>query len=173
MEPRLGADLAWGSLQLRAGDRILCWSSEYAGNAVAMLQAVKQTGAVLTVLPMRPDGLVDVEALYSPSEPQDEEPALLPPEELLETEPPALAEGQVYFSSGRDEDGDTQCGFVWLAERVAVAHDVFCRPRLLFSDDPYWDWRAGAVGERGGIARSSNSLSTSTDGLTRRTSLPV
>jgi len=99
------------------------------------------------------DPLVDVEALYSPSEPQDDELPPLPPEDLLETGPPVLVEGQTYFSSGLDEDGDTQCGFVWLAERVAIGHDVFCRPRFLFSDDPYWDWWAASVGERGGITR--------------------
>ena len=56
-------NLAFGSLQLQARDRILCFESEYAGNAVAFLQAAKRTGAALQVLPMRADGVIDVEAL--------------------------------------------------------------------------------------------------------------
>ena len=46
--------LAFGSLELRAGDRIFCFASEYASNAVSFLQASKRTGARLRVLPMRP-----------------------------------------------------------------------------------------------------------------------
>ena len=61
------AQVAWAkafySLDFRPNDRILCWASEYAGNAVAFLQVAKRTGATLEVLPMRPDGVIDVGAL--------------------------------------------------------------------------------------------------------------
>ena len=58
-------NLAFGSLDLKSGDRIICFASEYAGNAVAFLQAAKRTGCRLDVLPMRDDGVIDVEALRS------------------------------------------------------------------------------------------------------------
>ena len=54
---------AFYSLAFRPNDRILTWESEYAGNAVAMLQVAERTGAQLEVLPMRADGVADVEAL--------------------------------------------------------------------------------------------------------------
>eukprot|EP00933_Yihiella_yeosuensis_P051074 TRINITY_DN48918_c0_g1_i1.p1 TRINITY_DN48918_c0_g1~~TRINITY_DN48918_c0_g1_i1.p1 ORF type:complete len:485 (+),score=97.59 TRINITY_DN48918_c0_g1_i1:61-1515(+) len=62
------AQQAWArafySLDFRDGDHILCWSSDYAGNAVAFLQAKKRTpGIKLQVLPMREDGIADVAAL--------------------------------------------------------------------------------------------------------------
>mmetsp|Transcript_52423 Transcript_52423/g.122309 ORF Transcript_52423/g.122309 Transcript_52423/m.122309 type:complete len:464 (+) Transcript_52423:183-1574(+) len=61
------AQSAWArafySLQFRDGDRIFCWTSEYAGNAVAFLQAARQNQVKLEILPMRRDGLVDVDAL--------------------------------------------------------------------------------------------------------------
>jgi cysteine desulfurase/selenocysteine lyase len=63
------AQVAWVkafySMEFRPGDRILCWTSEYAGNAIAFLQQGKRLGATVEVLPMRPNGLVDVEALAS------------------------------------------------------------------------------------------------------------
>lgn len=55
--------LCFSSLALTDGDRILCFTDEYAGNAVAMLQAVKRTGCSLDVLPMRDDGILDLDAL--------------------------------------------------------------------------------------------------------------
>ena len=54
---------AFTSLALSSHDRVLCFEDEYAGNAVAFLQASKRTGASLEVLPMRADGIVDVDAL--------------------------------------------------------------------------------------------------------------
>jgi len=54
---------AFYSLKFRRGDRILCFESEYAGNAVAFLQTAKRTGATVEVLPMRADGIIDVDAL--------------------------------------------------------------------------------------------------------------
>ncbi|CAJ1377325.1 unnamed protein product [Effrenium voratum] len=53
---------AFASLDFRPGDRIFCWESEYAGNAVALLQAKRRFGVQLEVLPMR-QGRVDVERL--------------------------------------------------------------------------------------------------------------
>eukprot|EP00438_Fugacium_kawagutii_P031937 Skav201878 [mRNA] locus=scaffold550:118362:119432:- [translate_table: standard] len=53
---------AFSSLAFRPGDHIFCWASEYAGNAVAFVQAAK-AGVVLQVLPIRPDGIVDLESL--------------------------------------------------------------------------------------------------------------
>ena len=43
-------------------DQIFCWESEYAGNAVAFLQSERR-GVELKVLPMRANGVVDLEAL--------------------------------------------------------------------------------------------------------------
>jgi len=61
------AQAAWSrafySLDFRAGDRILCFESEYAGNAVAYLQMAKRTGVSLQVLPMCGDGIADLRAL--------------------------------------------------------------------------------------------------------------
>ena len=50
---------AFSSLALRVGDRILCFTSEYAGNAVTFLQASQRTGCELHVLPMCANGIVD------------------------------------------------------------------------------------------------------------------
>jgi cysteine desulfurase/selenocysteine lyase len=44
-------------------DRILCFESEYAGNAVAFLQAARRTGVSIEVLPMRADGVADIDSL--------------------------------------------------------------------------------------------------------------
>ena len=61
------AQSAWAkafySLEFREGDRIFCWASEYAGNAVALLQASAKHKVQLEILPMRSDGVVDVAAL--------------------------------------------------------------------------------------------------------------
>ena len=57
--------LAFSSLAFGSGDRILAFEDEYAGNAVAFLQAAKQTGCALEVLPMRADGIVDMDALQA------------------------------------------------------------------------------------------------------------
>eukprot|EP01104_Vermistella_antarctica_P001236 TRINITY_DN1129_c1_g1_i1.p1 TRINITY_DN1129_c1_g1~~TRINITY_DN1129_c1_g1_i1.p1 ORF type:complete len:420 (+),score=78.74 TRINITY_DN1129_c1_g1_i1:191-1450(+) len=61
------AQAAWArafySLTFRAGDRILCFESEYSGNAIAFLQAAKHTGVTVEVLAMRTDGIVDIDAL--------------------------------------------------------------------------------------------------------------
>mmetsp|Transcript_25743 Transcript_25743/g.73990 ORF Transcript_25743/g.73990 Transcript_25743/m.73990 type:complete len:440 (-) Transcript_25743:48-1367(-) len=63
---------AFYSLDFRSNDRILCFESEYAGNAVAILQAVKRSGCAVEVLPMGGDGLVDLDqldaALATPAE---------------------------------------------------------------------------------------------------------
>lgn len=55
--------LAFSSLDLAAKDHILCFEDEYAGNAVTFLQTARRTGCTLEVLPMRSDGIVDVDAL--------------------------------------------------------------------------------------------------------------
>lgn len=55
--------LAFSSIRLTSDDRIICFESEYAGNAVSYLQATKETGCALEVLPMRKDGIIDVAAL--------------------------------------------------------------------------------------------------------------
>ena len=61
------AQLAWArafsSMDFRPGDRVICWSSEYAGNAVAYLQAAKLKGAVLQVLPLHSNGIADIGTL--------------------------------------------------------------------------------------------------------------
>ena len=61
------AQAAWArafySLEFTSTDRIVCFESEYAGNAVAFVQACKRSGAALEVLPMRADGIADVDAL--------------------------------------------------------------------------------------------------------------
>lgn len=70
------AQQAWAkafySLDFVPSDRIFCFSAEYAGNAVAFLHAQKRlrlppgsAAALLEVLSMRHDGLVDVDALHS------------------------------------------------------------------------------------------------------------
>jgi selenocysteine lyase/cysteine desulfurase len=62
------AQQAWArafySLNFKAGDRILCFEDEYAGNAVAYLQAERRCpGLKIVILPMRPDGIIDIDAL--------------------------------------------------------------------------------------------------------------
>ncbi|KAL1504504.1 hypothetical protein AB1Y20_010907 [Prymnesium parvum] len=60
---QVGWAKAFYSLAFLPSDRILCWSSEYAGNAVAYLQQARRHGVAIEVLPMRRDGRVDVDAL--------------------------------------------------------------------------------------------------------------
>ena len=55
---QVGWAKAFYSMDFRAGDTIFCWTSEYAGNAVAFLQQAKRLGASVEVLPMRADGQV-------------------------------------------------------------------------------------------------------------------
>lgn len=61
------AQAAWAaafySLAFRPGDRVLCFESEYGGNAVAFLQVARRTGCTVEVLPMLASGVVDVAAL--------------------------------------------------------------------------------------------------------------
>ena len=61
------AQAAWAkafySMDFRQGDRVLCFEAEYAGNAVAYLQAAKRTGCTVQVLPMRANGVADLAAL--------------------------------------------------------------------------------------------------------------
>lgn len=61
------AQVAWAkafySLRFREGDRILCFESDYAGNAVAFLQATRRAPVSLEIVPMRADGIIDIPAL--------------------------------------------------------------------------------------------------------------
>lgn len=56
-------DMAFYSMRLREGDRILTTSSEYAANFIAYLQAAGRTGALIEVVPDTPSGEIDVDAL--------------------------------------------------------------------------------------------------------------
>jgi cysteine desulfurase / selenocysteine lyase len=55
--------MAFYSLQLKAGDRILTARAEYAANYVAFLQIAKRTGAVIEIIPDDADGVLDPVAL--------------------------------------------------------------------------------------------------------------
>src|SRR3569833_3058583 len=55
--------MAFYSLPLRKGDRILTAEAEYAANYVAFLQVAKRTGAVIDVVPSDATGELDVHAL--------------------------------------------------------------------------------------------------------------
>lgn len=61
------ATLAWQAAfycqELAPGDRILTSRAEYAANYVAYLQVAKRSGCVIEVIPDRPDGATDPEAL--------------------------------------------------------------------------------------------------------------
>ncbi|HQR40619.1 MAG TPA: aminotransferase class V-fold PLP-dependent enzyme, partial [Blastocatellia bacterium] len=59
----LAWDLAFYSVPLAVGDRILTSVSEYAANYVAFLHAARRTGAVIEVVPNDEAGQVDVAAL--------------------------------------------------------------------------------------------------------------
>ena len=56
-------DLAFGAMTFRAGDRILTTESEYASNVIAFVQMAHRTGASVEVVPSRPTGEIDVDAL--------------------------------------------------------------------------------------------------------------
>jgi selenocysteine lyase/cysteine desulfurase len=58
-------DMAFYSLQLRAGDRILTTHAEYASNYIALRQVADRTGAAVVVVPDDEHGQVDVGALAS------------------------------------------------------------------------------------------------------------
>ena len=56
-------DAAFTAMRFAQGDRILTTTSEYASNVIAFLRVVERTGAVVEVVPDRPTGEIDVEAL--------------------------------------------------------------------------------------------------------------
>jgi cysteine desulfurase/selenocysteine lyase len=56
-------DMAFYSLRLGPGDRILTASAEYASNVIAFLQIAKRTGAEISVVPSDETGALSVEAL--------------------------------------------------------------------------------------------------------------
>lgn len=56
-------DMAFYSLPLVAGDRILTTTTEYAANFIAYLQVAERTGAAVAVVPDTPTGEIDVDAL--------------------------------------------------------------------------------------------------------------
>jgi selenocysteine lyase/cysteine desulfurase len=58
-------DMAFYSLGLEEGDRILTSESSYASNFIAFLQRARKTGAVVEVVPSEPSGEVSVDALDS------------------------------------------------------------------------------------------------------------
>jgi cysteine desulfurase/selenocysteine lyase len=56
-------DMAFYSLELRPGDRILTGKTEYASNYLAFLQASRRTGATIDVIPSAADGTVSLDGL--------------------------------------------------------------------------------------------------------------
>ncbi len=56
-------DMAFYSLGLEEGDRILTSESSYGSNFIAYLQRTRQTGAVVEVVPSEPSGQISVDAL--------------------------------------------------------------------------------------------------------------
>jgi selenocysteine lyase/cysteine desulfurase len=56
-------DMAFYSLPLGAGDRILTARAEYASNYIAFLQVARRSGAVIDVIPSNGSGEIDVAAL--------------------------------------------------------------------------------------------------------------
>jgi cysteine desulfurase / selenocysteine lyase len=56
-------DMAFYSLKLGPGDRILTAQAEYASNVIAFLQIAAKTGAAITVVPSDESGALSVEAL--------------------------------------------------------------------------------------------------------------
>ena len=58
-------DLAFTAMRFSEGDRILTTTSEYASNVIAFLQVAERSGAVVEVVPNRPTGEIDVDALES------------------------------------------------------------------------------------------------------------
>jgi cysteine desulfurase / selenocysteine lyase len=59
----VGWDMAFYSLPLAAGDRILTARAEYASNYIAFLQVARRSGAVIDVIPSNTSGEIDVAAL--------------------------------------------------------------------------------------------------------------
>ncbi len=55
--------MAFSSLRLARGDRILTSAAEYASNFIPFLQVARRTGAIVDVVPSDPDGQVSVGAL--------------------------------------------------------------------------------------------------------------
>ncbi len=58
-------DLAFTAMRFAEGDRILTTTSEYASNVIAFLQVAERTGVIVDVVPDRPTGEIDVDALDS------------------------------------------------------------------------------------------------------------
>ena len=58
-------DMAFYSLDLREGDRVLTTHAEYASNYIALRQVADRTGAAIVVVPDDDHGQVDVDALAS------------------------------------------------------------------------------------------------------------
>ena len=58
-------DLAFTAMRFSEGDRILTTTSEYASNVIAFLQVAERSGAIVEVVPNRPTGEIDVDALES------------------------------------------------------------------------------------------------------------
>ena len=56
-------DLAFSAMTFKAGDRILTTESEYASNVIAFVQVAQRTGVSVEVVPSRPTGEIDVDAL--------------------------------------------------------------------------------------------------------------
>jgi cysteine desulfurase / selenocysteine lyase len=56
-------DMAFYSIPLRSGDRILTAAAEYASNFISFLQVARKTGAVIDVIPSDKYGAVSVDAL--------------------------------------------------------------------------------------------------------------
>ncbi len=56
-------DMAFYSLPLKAGDRVLTAENAYASNHIALLQRAKATGAVIEVVPSEADGAISLGAL--------------------------------------------------------------------------------------------------------------
>ncbi len=56
-------DMAFYSIPLQAGDRVLTAENEYASNYIALLQRARTTGAVIEVVPSERDGTVSLSAL--------------------------------------------------------------------------------------------------------------
>ncbi len=56
-------DLAFTAMRFSGGDRILTTTSEYASNVIAFLQIAERSGAIVEVVPNRPSGEIDVDAL--------------------------------------------------------------------------------------------------------------
>ncbi len=56
-------DMAFYSIPLKSGDRILTAMSEYASNYIAFLQMAQRTGAIIEVIPNDVHGQISIEAL--------------------------------------------------------------------------------------------------------------